>query len=182
MRREIFREYDIRGIAGKDLTDDFVELLGRGIGTLMRRAGKQRMTLGRDCRPSSDPYRDALAAGVRASGVSVIDIGVVPTPLLYFSIFHLGSDGGVVITGSHNPPEYNGFKICVGTESIHGAGIKRLYDLIDRRDFTQGSGDITSADIIAPYLKYVRTRSGFPERFAWRSTAATERGAWSPLT
>ncbi len=99
MRREIFREYDIRGIAGKDLTDDFVELLGRGIGTLMRREGKQRITLARDCRPSSDPYRDALAAGVSASGVSVIDVGVVPTPLLYFSIFHLRSDGGVVITG-----------------------------------------------------------------------------------
>ena len=164
MRREIFREYDIRGIAGKDLTDDFVELLGRGIGTLMRRAGKQRMTLGRDCRPSSDPYRDALAAGVRASGVSVIDIGIVPTPLLYFSIFHLGSDGGVVITGSHNPPEYNGFKICVGTDAIHGDGIRRLYDLIDRRDFTQGSGDITSADIIAPYLKYVRDQIRLPRK------------------
>jgi len=156
MRREIFREYDIRGIAGRDLTAESVELLGRGIGTLLERAGKRRITVGRDCRPSSDGFRDALVEGLNASGISVIDIGVVPTPLLYFSIFHLQSDGGVMITGSHNPSEYNGFKVCVGTESIYGPRIQEIYELIQTGDLTRGSGETASADIITPYSRYVR--------------------------
>jgi phosphomannomutase/phosphoglucomutase len=94
VRREIFREYDIRGIAGKDLTEETVELLGLGIGTMMRLHGCKRITIGRDCRPSSDPFRDALIAGMTSTGISVIDIGVTPTPLLYYSIHHLQTDGG----------------------------------------------------------------------------------------
>ncbi len=158
MRQEIFREYDIRGIAGTDLTADSVELLGRGIGTLMRREGKNQITLGRDCRPSSDPFRDALAAGLTATGISVTDLGIVPTPLLYYSIHNLKTDGGVMITGSHNPPEYNGFKTCIGTETIYGPRIQEIYRIIEAGDFSQGAGSITETDIIPSYLEDVRGR------------------------
>jgi phosphomannomutase/phosphoglucomutase len=156
LRREIFREYDIRGIAGTDLTADSVELLGLGIGTLMRREGKSQITLGRDCRPSSDPFRDALAGGLTAAGISVIDLGIVPTPLLYYSIHKLKTDGGVMITGSHNPPEYNGFKTCVGTETIHGARIQEVYRIIEAGDFSRGAGSISKTDVIPSYLENVR--------------------------
>ncbi len=155
MRRDIFREYDIRGIAGKDLTQDTVEQIGLGIGTLMRRGGRERITLGRDCRPSSDALRDALVAGLTAAGVSVIDIGVVPTPLLYYSIHQLESEGGVMITGSHNPPEYNGFKTCIGHDSAYGEQIQEIFGIIASGDFMRGKGRISEADVATPYRKYV---------------------------
>ena len=153
MRREIFREYDIRGIAGKDLTDETVELLGLGIGTLLRRQSKEKIALGRDCRPSSDQFRDALHKGLTATGLSVIDIGVVPTPVLYYSIYRLEIDGGVMITGSHNPPEYNGFKTCIGHDSVYGAQIRKICELIEARDFVQGKGTASAADVLTPYRK-----------------------------
>jgi phosphomannomutase/phosphoglucomutase len=155
VRREIFREYDIRGIAGKDLTPETVEMLGLGIGTMMRREGRQKIAVGRDCRPSSDPFRDALIAGLTATGVSVVDIGVVPTPLLYYSILELQSGGGVMITGSHNPPEYNGFKTCLGTDSVYGEQIQKIYELIRAEDFERGKGSISTADVMTPYRKYM---------------------------
>jgi phosphomannomutase/phosphoglucomutase len=155
LRREIFREYDIRGIAGKDLTKETVELLGRGIGTFLQRQGKLRITLGRDCRPSSDPFRDALAAGLTSTGISIIDTGVVPTPVLYFSIIHCSSDGGVMITGSHNPSEYNGFKTCIGTDSVYGEQIQDIYRIIESGDFATGKGSVSEVDVITPYSKHI---------------------------
>ena len=162
MRRDIFREYDIRGIAGRDLTSESVELIGRGIGTALKRAGKVRITVGRDCRPSSDEFRDALARGLNRSGISVIDIGVVPTPLLYFSIVYLKSDGGVMITGSHNPAEYNGFKTCIGMEAIHGSEIQKIYEMIQSEDFSRGDGDLIEVDVLAPYRKYILENIDIP--------------------
>src|SRR3990172_13151520 len=164
LRRDIFREYDIRGIAGEDLTSESVELIGRGIGTTMKLAGKRRVTVGRDCRPSSDELRDALAGGLNRSGISVIDIGVVPTPLLYFSIVHLKCDGGVMITGSHNPPEYNGFKTCVGMEAIHGGQIQGIYEMIRTGDFSQGNGDMVETDVLTPYRKYILENLEIPRQ------------------
>jgi phosphomannomutase / phosphoglucomutase len=164
VRREIFREYDIRGIAGKDLTEETVELLGLGIGTMMRRLGRQRITLGRDCRPSSDPFRDALATGLKATGMSVVDIGVVPTPLLYYSIYKLESDGGIMITGSHNPPEYNGFKTCIGADSVYGEQIQNIYEIIQSHDFIRGSGEISTADVMTSYHKYLLDNIRVPRR------------------
>ena len=114
----IFREYDVRGTVGRDLTPEVVELLGRGIGTLLRRTGGRRAVLARDNRLSSPSYRDALEAGLLAAGVDVVDLGMVPTPLLYYGLFHVPCGGGVMITGSHNPPEFNGFKIAVGKSTI----------------------------------------------------------------
>jgi phosphomannomutase/phosphoglucomutase len=155
VRREIFREYDIRGIAGKDLTPETVEMLGLGIGTMMVRQGCRRITLGRDCRPSSDAFRDALMAGLTATGISVVDIGVVPTPLLYYSIIQLQSEGGIMITGSHNPPEYNGFKTCLGIDSVYGEQIQGIYALIQAQDFERGKGSASTADVRSSYYKYM---------------------------
>jgi phosphomannomutase/phosphoglucomutase len=155
VRREIFREYDIRGIAGKDLTRETVEMLGLGIGTMMVRRGCRRITLGRDCRPSSDDFCAALTAGLMATGMRVVDIGVVPTPVLYYSILQLQSEGGIMITGSHNPPEYNGFKTCLGTDSVYGDQIQGIYTLIQAQDFEHGKGSTSSADVMAPYRQYI---------------------------
>ncbi len=162
MRREIFREYDIRGIAGKDLTEETVEQLGLGIGTMMRRKGRTRITLGRDCRPSSKPFRDAILSGLTATGLSVVDIGVVPTPLLYYSIFRLESEGGVMITGSHNPPEYNGFKACLGHDAVYGDQIQKIWELIESRDFERGKGESSDADVVTPYRKDILDQIRLP--------------------
>jgi phosphomannomutase/phosphoglucomutase len=162
LRSEIFREYDIRGIAGKDLTDETVELLGLGIGTMMRRQGRRRISVGRDCRPSSDPFRDALVAGLTATGLYVADIGVVPTPLLYYSIFHLKNEGAVMITGSHNPPEYNGFKTCVGHDSIYGDQIQKIREIIEARDFVHEKGSVSKEDVLESYQDYLVKQFSLP--------------------
>ena len=162
LKREIFREYDIRGIAGRDLTAGSEELLGRGIGTMLRQLGKARITLGRDCRPSSDSFRDAVAAGLTSTGISVIDIGTVPTPVLYFSIHHLGTDGGVMITGSHNPAEYNGFKTCVGPDTIHGRQIQDLFRIIEAGDFASGRGHLEDVDVLPAYRRLVLDQIRLP--------------------
>jgi phosphomannomutase / phosphoglucomutase len=164
VRREIFREYDIRGIAGKDLTEETVELLGNGIGTLMWRRGCRRITLGRDCRPSSDPFRNALVEGLVATGLSVTDIGVMPTPLLYYSIFKLEADGGIMITGSHNPAEYNGFKTCIGHDSVYGEQIQQIAGIIEARDFEKGKGETVSADVLTPYRQYLLENIRLPRK------------------
>jgi phosphomannomutase / phosphoglucomutase len=164
VRREIFREYDIRGIAGRDLTEETVELLGKGIGTMMRRRGCRRIALGRDCRPSSDPFRNALVEGLVATGLSVTDIGVMPTPVLYYSIFQLEVDGGIMITGSHNPPEYNGFKTCIGNDSVYGEQIQQIAGIIESSDFDTGRGECISADVLTPYRKYLLEHIQLPRK------------------
>ena len=148
---QIFREYDVRGTVGRDLTPETVGLLGRGVGTLLRRAGGRRAVLGRDNRLSSPGFRDALAAGLLATGVDVVDLGLVTTPLLYYGLFHVPCDGGVMITGSHNPPEFNGFKIAVGKSTIWGARIQELRGVVERGDFETGAGALTTEDIVGPY-------------------------------
>src|SRR5262245_24819031 len=105
LKPTIFREYDIRGIAETELVDSHVQDLGRAVGTYLRRRSGRSINLGRDCRLSSERLRNALIAGLKATGCQVTDIGVVPTPVLYYSVFHLEADGAVMITGSHNPPE-----------------------------------------------------------------------------
>ena len=155
MRREIFREYDIRGIAYKDLTAETVELLGNGIGTWLLRKDCTHMALGRDCRLSSGPFRDAIIKGLTSTGMAITDVGCVPTPMLYFAIHELGKEGGVMITGSHNPADYNGFKICLGNGSVYGAQIQEIADVIEARDFEKGAGTVTSADVMDSYKKYL---------------------------
>jgi len=155
MNHEMFREYDIRGIAGQDMTEEDVLLIGKGIGTFLIRNGARAITVGRDCRTSSDAYAGQLIAGLRATGCDVTDIGVCPTPVLYFSIQHLQMEGGVMVTASHNPGEYNGFKMCLGLASIHGRQIQEILEMIKASDFADGSGSLASADVITPYTDYV---------------------------
>jgi phosphomannomutase/phosphoglucomutase len=155
MLSKIFREYDIRGITGSEITDSDVSILGRAFGTYMARQGKRRIVVGRDCRLTSDRYRDLLMRGLLESGMDVVDIGVCPTPLLYFAIRHLDREGGMMITASHNPPEYNGFKVCNGFDTIAGAEIQKLAHIVHSGDFTSAEGRIDHYDIITPYIDFV---------------------------
>ncbi len=152
----IFREYDIRGRVDDDLTVEVAEAIGRAYGTMVRRQGGQKVVCGRDGRLSGPKLQQALIRGILATGVDVVNIGVTPTPVMYFSLFHLPDlDGGIQVTGSHNPPEFNGFKICVGKETIYGPKIQELRTLIEKEDFESGSGQETSYDILPDYKKFL---------------------------
>src|ERR1700733_10983607 len=140
MNPQVFREYDIRGVVEADFDDDFIVDLGRAYATMLVEAGKHTVTLGRDCRLSSDALRDLLIEGLLPSGINVVDGGVVPTPLLYFSVRHWNMDGGAMITGSHNAAEYNGFKLGVGPSTIFGAEIQRLRGIVEERRFVTDAG------------------------------------------
>jgi phosphomannomutase/phosphoglucomutase len=164
LRSTIFREYDIRGIADRELLSDDIELLGQAFGTYLQRHSGKRITLGRDTRLSSPRLRDALIRGLMASGCHVTDIGVVPTPVLYYSVFHLKADGGVMITGSHNPPEFNGFKTVCGESTIHGEAIQELYRLIETGDLARGGGTEQTADVTTPYVNEVASQFHYPRR------------------
>ena len=151
----VFREYDIRGIADTDFDSDFAVTLGRAYGTYARGQGRRRVAVGRDCRLTSEKYAAALRYGLCASGLEVLDIGVCPTPLMYFALHHYDLDGGLQVTGSHNPSEHNGFKICLGKITIHGEEIQELRKLIDRGVFVSGQGKEEPAAIIPPYQEFV---------------------------
>ena len=157
----IFRQYDIRGIVGQDLTVEAALGVGRAYASHLGALGlRGAVAVGRDNRPSGDMLRDALVEGLTSSGVDVVDIGVVPTPLLYWSLHHAAVVGGIQITGSHNPPEYNGFKLCVGSESLHGDGIQELYRLIQTQAFVNGHGSVRHEALIARYVDDVVNRIG----------------------
>jgi phosphomannomutase/phosphoglucomutase len=160
----IFREYDIRGVAETELQSADVVDLGRGLGTLLQRKSGRSITLGRDCRLSSPRLRDALLEGLIDSGCEVTDIGVVPTPLLYFSAVHLGADGAVMITGSHNPSEFNGFKTVCGPTTLHGETIQEVRQVIEARDFLKGHGSQAAMDIIPAYLDQVAPQFNYSRR------------------
>jgi phosphomannomutase/phosphoglucomutase len=162
MNPQMFREYDIRGITGKDMTAADAALIGRGVGTFLRRNAARSITVGRDCRLTSEAYSQKLIEGLLATGCDVTDIGVCPTPVFYFSIQQLKKDGGVMLTASHNPPEYNGFKLCLGLDSIHGEDIKAILDLIEHENFTEGRGQLSSATMIPTYNNYVVDNISLP--------------------
>lgn len=153
----VFREYDVRGVADRDLTDDFARALGRALGTLWSRRDQRRVAVGRDCRLSSPRLHAALVEGILETGAQIVDIGVVPTPLLYFTVFHEKLDGGVQITGSHNPPEDNGFKIMSGTGTLSGAEILELRRIVEQDDYVLAEGGArTELDILPAYEGFVR--------------------------
>jgi phosphomannomutase/phosphoglucomutase len=157
----IFRQYDVRGIVGTDLTAEVAYGLGRGYAAILAARGiAGAVAVGRDNRPSGDMLREALVRGLTECGVDVIDVGVVPTPLLYWALHHEPVVGGIQITGSHNPPEYNGFKMCVGTGSLHGDAIQSLYQAILAGDFPQGAGAVTHVEVIDRYVADIATRVG----------------------
>ncbi len=167
----IFREYDIRGVYGKDLTDEVAEAIGRAYAAYVREEGLLKdpitVSIARDVRLSSDSLRDALVRGLTESGVNCADIGVCPTPLQYFSMQTLTVNGGFMITGSHNPPEYNGFKISIGKETIHGKEIKALGRTLRRvlkEPVAEGAptGEARSVEIIPSYIEYVKGLFSLP--------------------
>ncbi|OPL11543.1 MAG: phosphomannomutase [delta proteobacterium MLS_D] len=155
MNPEVFREYDVRGVVGKDLTENFICDLGKAIGTFSLERGVSVMTLGRDCRLSSQSYQKALAGGLTSAGIHVIDIGLCATPMLYYSIRRLNADGGVMVTGSHNPPDFNGFKICVGLDTIYGDDIQELRRIMERGNYSNGSGTTKNDSVTADYLNHL---------------------------
>ncbi len=155
MNAEVFREYDVRGLVDRDLNNEFVYDLGRAIGSYARSRGIRTMTLGRDCRLSSEAYQGAVGRGIMATGIGVIDIGLCATPMLYFSIRHLKAEGGVMVTGSHNPPEFNGFKICLGPDTIYGEEIQELRKIMEAGQYTSGAGTRQAADVAQAYQDYL---------------------------
>lgn len=166
MNPHIFRAYDIRGLADRDLGDDLVRDIGRAIGTLLKREGASSLALGRDCRLHSPRIHRALLSGLLLSGVRVLDVGIVPSPLLYFAVQHLAVDGGIEITGSHNPPSDNGFKILFGKRPLAGQRLLAVRTMIERGDFATGEGTAQSVAIGEEYKRFVRSRLALgPRRF-----------------
>ncbi|MES2179759.1 MAG: phosphomannomutase/phosphoglucomutase [Gemmatimonadota bacterium] len=153
MSAGIFRQYDVRGIVDSDLTVEAARAIGGAYAALMKERGVSgSVAVGRDNRPSGDKLRDALVDGLTGAGIDVVDIGVVPTPVLYWALHHLPVVGGIQITGSHNPPEYNGFKLCLGTESVHGHELQHLLDLIRTNAAPTGSGTVSHEALIDRYV------------------------------
>ena len=152
---QIFREYDIRGIVGTDLTPASVTSIGKAIGTYIRRGNGKNMILGRDVRSSSVEFCNILSKALNSTGCNVIDIGMVPTPVLYFALHHFNADGGVMITGSHNPPEFNGFKISQGLHSLYGEKVQELKGLIEVNDFEVGTGTTKQQPVLAEYMEKI---------------------------
>ncbi len=161
----IFRKYDIRGIADRDLTPEVVIAIGKAYGTYIKRHGKRKAFIGRDARLSSPRLRDNLIDGIISTGVDVVDLGLIPTPLLYFSINYYDTDSGVMITGSHNPKEYNGFKVCMNKTSIYGEEIQKLRELLEKKDFEKGKGKIEKKDPIPDYINYMHKKFKFDTKF-----------------
>jgi phosphomannomutase/phosphoglucomutase len=155
MNPNMFREYDLRGVFGRDYDLADVTRIGRGYGAFLADRGGRTMALGRDCRLSSPDVRDAFVDGLVSTGLDVIDVGLCPTPVLYFAQHHLKTDGAVMITASHNPPEYNGFKVCVGPDPIFGADIQALRQVIESGNFPSGRGTARLYNILDPYIDFV---------------------------
>ncbi len=156
MNPSIFREYDIRGLAEKDFDESFARLLGKVHGTRIKAQGGTSVSVGRDCRSTSGRYAEAVIEGLVSAGLHVYDVGVCPTPLLYFSLFHLDLDGGIQITASHNPPEYNGFKVCSGKETLYGRQLQEIRRKIEQRDFEDRAGGRREEyAIVPPYQEHL---------------------------
>jgi phosphomannomutase/phosphoglucomutase len=179
MKSTIFREYDIRGVADTELGSSDVTSLGRALGTLLQRRSGPRVNLGRDCRLSSPRLHDALLEGFLAAGCEVTDIGVVPTPLLYYSAVHLKADGAVMITGSHNPSEFNGFKTVCGAGTIHGDDIQEVRRIIETGAFANGKGSHTTVDLSSSYVDEVAKQFDFKRRI--RVVADAGNGTAGPV-
>jgi phosphomannomutase/phosphoglucomutase len=152
----IFREYDIRGVVDEDIDEVVVETIGKAYGTYMRKLGKDTVAIGHDCRLSSPKLSEAMITGITSAGVNVVDLGMVTTPMVYFSLFNLPVHGGVVITASHNPSEYNGVKLCVERDSLFGEGIQKIRRIAEGGKFLKGTGTVKTHDIMDSYLDYLR--------------------------
>lgn len=160
---KIFRQYDIRGVWERDLSRLAVEKIGRAFASYLKeRLGKQnpRITIGGDARLSSPVIFEVLAGALTSSGVDVVDLGMCPTPVQYFSIFHLKADGGVMITGSHNPPEFNGMKLSLGEETLYGQYIQEIRKLVEAGASSEGKGSVEKYNIIPKYIEHLKAGFG----------------------
>lgn len=151
----IFREYDIRGVVDTDLTDEVVDLLGKGYGTYLINHNAKSISIGGDVRLSTERFLKVFIKGIRSTGINVINIGHVPTPVQYFSMYHLQVDGGVMITGSHNPPDFNGFKLSIFKSPVFGKEIQKLREIIENNEFSKGNGSYEEITIIDEYIDYI---------------------------
>ena len=158
MNPQIFREYDIRGVADRDLTDNVVFSIGQGYGTYVLEKGVKELIIGRDVRLSSERICDAVIAGLQSTGCDVIDLGLVPTPVFYFSAFHYDENAGIMITGSHNPSEFNGFKIGLNKTTIYGEEIQNLRKLIETSKFKSGKGTVSKLNPVPDYIKMILSK------------------------
>jgi phosphomannomutase/phosphoglucomutase len=150
--KEIFKAYDIRGVVGKTLTPEIVEAIGHAIGSEASARGQNTIAIGRDGRLSGPELIAALALGIRNSGINVIDVGCVPTPMVYFAAFQLHTGSAVMLTGSHNPPDYNGLKMVLAEQTLSGEAIQQLRERIEHKTLAYGNGSYTRQDISAAYI------------------------------
>ena len=165
----ILREYDIRGVFGETLAPADAGALGRAFGSTLRRRGGRSVAVGYDGRVSSPELEAALVEGLASTGLEVKRIGLGPTPMLYFAVFHLPADGGVMVTGSHNPADYNGFKMMLGRESVHGEAIKRLGEIAAKADFERGAGSVGERPVLEAYVERLASdyRGGRELKIGW---------------
>jgi phosphomannomutase/phosphoglucomutase len=152
----IFREYDIRGVVDIDLDDHTVLLLGKGIGSYFHQRQAKKVSVGGDVRLSTERFREQLIQGLRSVGVDVVDLGPVPTPVQYYSMYKLDVDAGVMITGSHNPPEFNGFKITLKNTPVFGEMIQEIRKIIDADSFPSGQGSYKKVELIEDYINEIK--------------------------
>jgi len=157
MNPEIYREYDIRGVIGEDITEDEFIIMGRGFGSYFRGLGKRRILVARDCRLTSPVISEEVTEGLISTGCDALDGGICPTPTFYFGVRHLEADGGLMITASHNPPQYNGFKICRGYDTIYGEEIQRVRRIMEKGEFLEGKGTYGQKEIIEPYVERIES-------------------------
>lgn len=164
MNQNIFREYDIRGIVGEQLTDETVEKIGLALGTFFNRNGAKRIAIGYDARMSGTRFRDLLVKGFNATGCDAVLVGRVPTPVLYHTVFTKNVDGGVMITGSHNPPDHNGFKICLGKQTLFGSQIQEIKEIALSGEFAKGEGTTEEIEVLAEYETDIKSKISLGER------------------
>ena len=184
MTLHIFREYDIRGVAERDLTDSRVEAIGAALATLLPPSGSssKKIVVARDCRESGPRLRDAMIKGLIAGGAEVIDVGVGATPMMYFSVHHLGAAGGVMITGSHNPPDENGFKLMTGKLSFFGEQIQELAKLVETGAIERpGTGSVSTENVEEAYLNALTKDFDFSAHSSLRCVIDAGNGAAGPL-
>jgi phosphomannomutase len=167
--RSVLREYDIRGVVGKTLSSDDARAVGRGFGTVVRERGGKRVAVARDGRLHSPEMQAALIAGLTSTGLDVVDVGLGPTPMLYYAAYTLDVDAGVQVTGSHNPSEYNGFKMLIHKKSFWGDDIRKLGQRCLAGDFASGKGSVSTLDITEPYIARILQdyRAGKPLAVVW---------------
>lgn len=158
MNQNIFREYDIRGIVGEHLTGETVAILGKAIGTFFNQNGAKRIAVGYDARESSPRFCASLTKSFNETGCDVVLIGRVPTPVLYHTVFTRNVDGGVMITGSHNPPDHNGFKICLGKSTLFGSQIQEIKQIALAGEFSKGVGTSETIEVLANYEKDILSK------------------------